>query len=61
MPSSNSRPLLRLVLLFLTRFAGSPENYKLDTLNLYEKDYFMGEEQYISGDSPVLKIASFVR
>lgn len=34
------------------RFTGAPDGYKYDTLNLYEGQGFMGEEQFFYQDQP---------
>ena len=34
------------------RFAGAPNGYKYDTINLYEYNYYMGQDQYTYGDAP---------
>merc|ERR1719369_213620 len=36
------------------RYAGPPDGYKFDTINFFEQEGFMGEEQYYYNDSPRL-------
>ena len=36
------------------RFTGPPDGYKYSTLNLYQYDNYVGDEQYAYGDKPTL-------
>jgi hypothetical protein len=36
------------------RLVGEPDNYKVDSINLYEGERFNGDEQYYYQDAPVL-------
>ena len=38
------------------RYTGAPDGYKYDTLNFYEGQYFMGNEQYFYQDAPQFNI-----
>jgi len=43
------------------RLAGAPDGYKYDTLNFYDGENFMGNEQYMYGDKPSLSYDNFGR
>ena len=34
------------------RYVGPPDGYKYDSINFYDGEYFMGQEQYLYTDAP---------
>ena len=36
------------------RFTGAPDDYLYDTLNIYFSDYFIGDEEFMYNDTPLL-------
>ena len=43
------------------RFSGDISDFRIDSINMYEFEYFMGREQYYYGNSPAVTIDNLGR